>query len=622
MAPRTTDWIPLISCLCILVSCAGWLLYRLDTQSDLNQVRDGDVLGYIEFKSETVKLRPPQAFLWSEAQKDTRFYTQDSIQTGRRAQAHLVFENGSSLQVGPESLILFNKNDQQLELDIAEGDLFFKGSFTATVAGNKLSSDGDSQVKLSLSSVGTLNVQALSGEVEVQNQGITQKISKGQELEAKENSPSKIRELSFVIQEPQPFQSIESEDFEQNIRFEAETFGLLEGNSYYLELSQTKSFDKSQVHPWDNSRKDLHVKLEAGAWHARVKKGRESGLLVSTTQSFFVKRIPSLAWRDVGGRPSRHVRAQGQTLDYFMAWNAIPRAQSYVIALLDSKGQKLHSTRSETNHLQVEDKFTQKLVELWTGEKDSSHSWPIQIEALDDKGVSIVRPFIDELQLVDERPAPEISAIQLSDVDQTSKRMTFRIHTAEQRRPGTQIVYHLMGQEHRIEASDEISFEMDRLAKHARSYTPNIKIHFQASNMKKSRVRTLSFDPLQVALPELIAEQPRLIYPSENSRIFEANRIQLHWESRQNSFYRPEYYVVQLSSKNLKNKFEKSYQTREPHLILKNLKPAEYSWTVTNVWKKNLRGATSSPNFFDVLPQRILQSPTPIRAPASEDSAL
>jgi hypothetical protein len=124
-----------------------------------------------------------------------------------------------------------------------------------------------------------------------------------------------------------------------------------------------------------------------------------------------------------------------------------------------------------------------------------------------------------------------------------------------------------------------------------------------------------------VALPDLIAEKPRLIYPSENSRVFESSQIQIHWESRQNSFYRPEHYLVQLSAKNLKNKFEKRYQTREPHLMLKNLKPAEYSWTVTNVWKKNLKGPTSSPNFFDVLPQRITQAPIPIRAPAGEDSA-
>ena len=624
------DWMPVVACFCLVLSCVGWLFYSFDTRSDSN-IRDGEIaLGKIQHKTANVKLRPPKSFLWSEVKQSSNFYVQDSIQTGHESTAYLVFNNGSSLQMGPESLIYLNNQKGKLELDIAEGDLFLKGSFEAKVAGKSVSSSSsDSQVKISQTRNGSLKIQPHVGKVNIQSAGMAQEIKEGQAIEVQADNQFKVQELDFIFETPLAHSLFEKENKKQNVEFKINSTRKIQG-PYFLELTKNS---KPRSHPpkvvlWEDTTSPLSVSLEEGFWNARILR-KDKLSVASTIQKFQTKKLPSLAWKNVAGQPSYNVKVYKKRLSYFLSWTAIPRAVQYKVSLLDKDGDAIHTSITANSYLRRNKEFSKLLIEDWKRSKKSSnirspasestsHSWAVKVEALDRQDNSIVAPFLSELKLVDERPAPRIASSIMSEINLKDKTLTYSVSTQDKVLKGTKTIYNIMGKQ--IE-SDSLSFSipMSRLLLHAKNYGPTFKVFLKNLNGKKSKQSTVHINPAEVSFPELIAKKPQLIYPSRNSRIIYGQTAQLQWESVKNSFYQPMSYKIELTelSKNETSEFN----SKTASFSLSNLEPALYSWKITSIWPEEFESPSSAEYRFEILAPKIFEAPTPIRSPAEEESS-
>jgi len=622
----SNDWLFVVGCFCVALSCAGWLLYRLDKHADSGDRSGETALGLIKQSSSTVKLRSSKSFLWNEASRQSKVYSQDSVQTGRSSTAYIEFSDGESLQMGPESLVFLSSDKGELNLDIAAGDLYLAGQFKAKLGGKTIASTSDNaKVSISSSKDGQIRVETQGGDIEIQENGESQKLEKGQVIQGALQGETKITEVYYNFLSPQPFEEFRAEASEQNILFSAAEIAS-EIPEAILEISQSKDFKKSKNFDWLDPRETLPVSLEDGLWLARIK-SKSTGEVISGIQSFKTTKLPSLAWRDIGGRSSLLVTARSSDIQYSIAWKDIPKVHRYRLSLLKEDGTTEYSVETLKNYLTRDENFTKHLKNSWWASEQNSQNrrpasevaakeWQVRIQALDQEDKDIVKALTGTLRLVDERPAPNIASVKAGKVDLEKLSRSYELTSPEEIRPGTELRYSLMGREI---TSQSMKFEvsLESLYEHSRNYGRQFKVYLVSDNGKQSPAKMVPIKSEEAALPSLIKQAPKLLYPSQSSRLQKSDTIELSWNSESNSNYSPKKYLITINHKKRDKVY--TYESKTNSYNAKDLDTGNYTWSVQAEWPGEHMSPPSRTYNFEVIAPAFFQAPTPIRSPASED---
>ncbi len=619
-APKKRDWIPIVISCCLVLSCLGWFLYKNDIYRESTKHRSGESIGRLEKKSERVKLRSSNAFLWNDVSAHSDIFARDSIQTGRDSMASLSFNDGGSLHMGPESLIYLSDEKGKLKLDIAEGDLHLQGAFSARIGGKDISSSSDAtEVNISQSKSGSLRVETQSGEVNIQINGNNEKVQTGQALEAAAGAAPTIKELSYKFNKPMPFEEFRSELKEYEIQIEAESLKITSDDvqNYILEISKEKNFKTPFRFPWLAQNTSFKVKLEEGLWHARIINQSDKAA-ESSIRSFQVVRLPSLSWRDIAGQSSLLVRVLKNKLQYSIAWQSIPQISKYRLSILGKDEKIAFVTETKQNFIGQQSNLGEYLEKSWENVKEDNQGWNIKLEALDEDDKPLVAAISGQLQIVDQRPAPKISKLTRVDLDTKNMQATFELTSTDEIRAGTKITYVLLGQERQQETM-RFSVPMKLLAKHAESYGASLELQLVANNGQKSMPFGYKYNADEMALPLLIEEKARLIYPSQASRIQENSSITLSWNNDSNSFYSPEKYIIRINKQTGTKNRTLEYESKINSLKIGELQPGKYTWEVESHWANNKVSPASNASDFEVIGATIFTAPTPIRSPAQQE---
>jgi hypothetical protein len=240
-AHRVTQVMLILSCLGLGVGSAVLLLQDL---SDVAGVRGGKRLGEVGQSLGAVRQRTPTSLLWRFLASGQGLYLRDTIQVGPESFASLKLDNGSTLEIGENSLVVLEEVTG-LDFQILRGSLVVR------------SADGD------------------------------------QSVEAQGKNPPKIQKFPFQLVRPGAFQKIyvgSGTTSLTSIQFQWKGLG---ANQSVVEISRSKKFDEvvASAHVRTADSEEIKIPAETGTYYWRI---ASEGVGFSTTRAFEVIKVAPL----------------------------------------------------------------------------------------------------------------------------------------------------------------------------------------------------------------------------------------------------------------------------------------------------------------------------------------
>ncbi|MEQ1878979.1 MAG: FecR domain-containing protein, partial [Bdellovibrionia bacterium] len=121
-----------------------WLDYAHDRAPAQTQI-NREIFGTFSFVDNSVKRKTSDSVLWNGAAKDETLYFQDSIRTGPNSYAVIKLRDGSVIEISENSLIVLEKNSNQLGVDFKTGNLRTVGltnNIAIRIKGTKINTQG------------------------------------------------------------------------------------------------------------------------------------------------------------------------------------------------------------------------------------------------------------------------------------------------------------------------------------------------------------------------------------------------------------------------------------------------------------------------------------------------
>lgn len=165
-------------CAAISFCVFSYLLYDDSILRKKNSDHNLVAIGKVQESVDDVRLKNANNFLWAQTRSKERVHRGDSVFTGPNATATIVLDDGSTLDVRPNSLIVLNFEDNQMKLDLKFGQLIGQLSETTTLRvenkGEMMEIAGrGSKLEVGKSRTGEARVKVISGEASVMGQKLS-----------------------------------------------------------------------------------------------------------------------------------------------------------------------------------------------------------------------------------------------------------------------------------------------------------------------------------------------------------------------------------------------------------------------------------------------------------------
>lgn len=177
-------------------------LYLADLEGDRDHRPTGESIGIIERAQLDVLRRPRSRLVWLVPEGSARrLYAYDTIKTGADSTALLNLGSLGSVQLGPNSLVILEPNEEKLQVNLASGDLFINGSLTAKI-GNTVITTASANVGISRDHrQNKIRVQTTKGDVQIDSGTNVENLKAGDSLESNRGK-RKLERFGFLPQKP------------------------------------------------------------------------------------------------------------------------------------------------------------------------------------------------------------------------------------------------------------------------------------------------------------------------------------------------------------------------------------------------------------------------------------
>lgn len=110
--------------LCLLFAFLVWDWTEKQINLYLSQINTGlERVAQVQTKSNNVIRNHNGQLLWQDIDAGEIVYLGNSIQTEKDSSTEIIFDDGEKVLVGPESLVRFNRADDQISLQLVEGKI-------------------------------------------------------------------------------------------------------------------------------------------------------------------------------------------------------------------------------------------------------------------------------------------------------------------------------------------------------------------------------------------------------------------------------------------------------------------------------------------------------------------
>lgn len=165
--------------LAFVLSASGVLATQLwydYAQNKKNPFANEKPLAWVKSSSKQNHRKEASRALWQNLDKGQALYAGDAVKTGNHSNLELILDQGS-LTVSPNTLIVLNRSQEDVELNLLDGDLSFKSSQSGS--GQKLTNTlavktelgtldlGKSDSKVKKNKLTGLNVEVFKGEAKL-----------------------------------------------------------------------------------------------------------------------------------------------------------------------------------------------------------------------------------------------------------------------------------------------------------------------------------------------------------------------------------------------------------------------------------------------------------------------
>lgn len=210
---RTKKTIGFAFC-CFLVAMAVWHWTELQYKKFYKQLSQGrEIVAQIRFKQHEVSRNFQGTLVWQPIEKDQNIFLNNSIQTGPQSSAEITLVTGSKVTLGPNSIIRFDKQEDEFILDLLNGKIMVQDDssldetsivkkvkssslLVKTNNGNKLKIQ-NSQIKIDSTETKDVKIEVLKGQIQMTEKSFFKKSEKLEIVKNIEFSPASSESLAI-----------------------------------------------------------------------------------------------------------------------------------------------------------------------------------------------------------------------------------------------------------------------------------------------------------------------------------------------------------------------------------------------------------------------------------------
>jgi hypothetical protein len=143
----------------LTASLGFFWLYQKERWADSSFESKGKPVGVVVESSSDVRRMPSGRLLWVPLSSSTPVFERDTIRTGPNATARIQLGPNGTVEMQPDSLIVLDTRDDKLQIHLASGDLFLRGTLSARVGGKKIQAT-NGQVQITRKNEGEFEIKS------------------------------------------------------------------------------------------------------------------------------------------------------------------------------------------------------------------------------------------------------------------------------------------------------------------------------------------------------------------------------------------------------------------------------------------------------------------------------
>ena len=265
----------------VIVATFSILLYADFTRKI--DVGDALKIGNISFKRKVAQRKYASQVIWEDLDQNVPVYNNDSIRTSDLSEAVITLEDGTSINLDENSMILLAMLGDGINIDFSHGSISAKRGEKSAEGGKESEGDvskiniqskgmsvsfGKGDVKLSKNKNKELNLIVSKGIANVKAGDEAQTVGQDQRLVLTRNLKTKIFKINLKLLAPSANHFLVTNKAFSPINFSWEP---VKGNNLvFLEVSQTRNFARTVVRRAVNANKSLE-NIPAGNYYWRLK---------------------------------------------------------------------------------------------------------------------------------------------------------------------------------------------------------------------------------------------------------------------------------------------------------------------------------------------------------------
>jgi len=313
----------------IVLFISLWGLYQ-DYREELVGEQSGTVVARAALTDGDVKRRSPSRFRWFPVSSKQRLYSKDSVRTASGGKAKLEFDDGSSLEIGENSLVVLEmaEKGKGISVKFFNGEAKFKGGkngeskLQISASGKTFKLTGESAGSIAAKD-GAASVKVSTGTLKTEENGKTQTVTPDQVVKLGAQGEMKTIEVAAEPLEPRAgavLLTATEQEKDYGLKFSWRAASQQKG--MVLELSRNRGFQSIPITREANSDSQL-VRVPLGTWYWRIRAGKA----VSETRGFEVaQRVPI---RLLAPQSSERVPKAADSDMIFFSWTSPSYMEGY-----------------------------------------------------------------------------------------------------------------------------------------------------------------------------------------------------------------------------------------------------------------------------------------------------
>lgn len=231
----------LVILILILNACIFAGLFYYDLNKDLYTREEGEEIGIVTFKMNSIQRKPGQKVVWKDVYESFPLNNKDMIRTYEDSDATIKFKDGTEVKLDENSLIYFDFTDKKPSIKFDSGQIQVNSTNenVSIVADDKKIDMGKGDFKLGKENDENLNLVVNSGNATIEAGGKKSTIKESQLAKFDSKGSMSVEDLPFSLTAPDDqYKSLTFSKATIQFRWKSKT----DSPDTFLEVSRNKDF--------------------------------------------------------------------------------------------------------------------------------------------------------------------------------------------------------------------------------------------------------------------------------------------------------------------------------------------------------------------------------------------